>query len=87
MEQVSKNKETTGQNINSQKKARQFDFDLLFTQTIESKQNGQESAQFSRISLHGAVEELTKVDKGLKKAYEQANKLSFYENQKKLQKK
>uniref|UniRef100_A0A914NU62 Uncharacterized protein n=1 Tax=Meloidogyne incognita TaxID=6306 RepID=A0A914NU62_MELIC len=66
MEQSSKNiKNTSSENTNSQKKARQFDFDLLFAQTIESKQTEQESADFSRISLQGGVDEITKIDRNV----------------------
>lgn len=36
---------------NSLKRARQFDFEMLFAQTIQTRQNEQEAADFSRISL------------------------------------
>ncbi|KAF7635371.1 hypothetical protein Mgra_00005191 [Meloidogyne graminicola] len=49
--------------VNAKKKARQFDFDLLFAQTIGSKQTENETNEFSRISLKEEVEELTKEEK------------------------
>ncbi|CAK5028040.1 unnamed protein product [Meloidogyne enterolobii] len=68
MEQPSKNtKNTSSESINSQKKARQFDFDLLFAQTIESKQTEQESADFSRISLQGSVDDITKIERNVER--------------------
>lgn len=42
---------------NANKKARQFDFDTMFAQTIQDRLSEQEAAHISKITLHGEDEE------------------------------